>query len=67
MPMMMEEHLRKLVEYTEPKPKSFIGVSGNKSRLKTSFIPPLEFPSSSRYEMDLTSLETYNSFPNIDA
>ena len=65
--MMMEEQLRKLVEYAEPKPKSFICVSGNKSRLKTSFIPPLEFPPSSRYEMALTSLETYYSLPNIDA
>ena len=65
--MMMEEQLRKLVEYAEPKPKSFICVSGNKSRLKTLFIPPLEYPSSSPYEMALTSMETYYSFPNIDA
>ena len=65
--MMMEEQLRKLVEYAEPKPKSFICVSGNKSRLRTSFVLPLEFPPSSRYEMALTSLETYYSFPNIDA
>ena len=64
---MMEEQLRKLVEYAELKPKSFICVSGNKSRLKTSFIPPLKFPPSSRYEMAPTSLETYYSFPNIDA
>ena len=63
----MEEQLRKLVEYAESKPKSFICVSGNKSRLKTSFIPSLEFPPSSRYEMALTSLETYYSFPKIDA
>ena len=35
----MDAQLRKLVEYAEPKPKSFICVSGNKSRLKT----PLEF------------------------
>ena len=64
--MMMEEQLRKLVEYAEPKPKSLICVSGNTSRLKTSFIPPLEFPSSYRYEIALTSLETYYSFPNIN-
>ena len=67
MTSMMEKQLRKLVEFTEPKPKSFKCVSGNKSRLKTSFIPPLEFPPSSRYEMALTSLETYYSLPNIDA
>ena len=35
--------------------------------MKTSFVPPLEFPPSSRYEMALTSLETYYSFSNIDA
>ena len=63
----MEEQLQKLIEYAEPKPKSFMCVSGNKSRSKTSFVPPLEFPPSSRYEMALTSLETYYSFPNIDA
>ena len=63
----MEEQLRKLVEHAEPKPKSLICVSGNTSRLKTSFIPPLEFPSAYRYEIALTSLETYYSFPNIDA
>ena len=63
---MMEEHLHKLVEYAEPKPKSLICISGNTSRLKTSFVPPLEFPSSNRYEIALTSLETYYSFPNIN-
>ena len=64
----MEEQLllQKLVDQAEPKPKSLICVSGNSSKLKTSFIPPLEFPSSYRYEMALTSLETYYSFPNID-
>ena len=34
---MMEEQLRKLVEYAGPKPKSFICVSVNTSRLKTLF------------------------------
>ena len=63
---MMEEQLHKLVEYAEPKPKSLICVSGKTSRLKTSFIPPLEFPSANRYEIALTSLETYYSFPNIN-
>ena len=64
----MEEKvlLQKLVDHAEPKPKSLICVSGNTSKLKTSFIPPLEFPSSPRYEMALTSLETYYSFPNIE-
>ena len=40
---------------------------GNKSRLKTPVIPPLEFPPSYRYEMALTSLETRYPFLNVDA
>ena len=63
---MAEEKLQKLVEYAEPKPKSLICVSGNTSRIKTSFVPPLEFPAAHRYEIALTSLETYYSFPNIN-
>ena len=62
----MEEQLEKLVAYAEPKPKALICVSGNTSRVKTSFTPPLEFSSSHRYEIALTSLETYYSFPNIN-
>ena len=62
----MEEQLRKLVEHAAPKPKSLICVSGNTSKVKTSFVPPLEFPNSYRYEIALTSLETYYSFPNIN-
>ena len=34
--------------------------------MKTSFAPPLEFSTSSRYEMALTSLEIYYSFPYIE-
>ena len=63
----MEEQLRRLIGYAEPKPKFFISISGSKPRLKTSFVPPLEFPASYRYEMALTSLETYYYFfPNIE-
>ena len=51
-------------EHAEPKPKSMICVSGNSSKLKTSFIPPLDFPRSYRYEMALTNLKPYHSFPN---
>ena len=65
---MEEEHLQKLVAYTEPKPKSLIVVSGRGSRLQTTFNPPLEFPATQTlpYEMSLLRLETYYSFPNID-
>ena len=63
----MEEHLKKLVEHAEPKPSQLIVVSGKQSRLKTTFNPPLMFPRSCLYEMALCRLETYYSFPNIDA
>ena len=66
-PSKMEEQLKKLVEHAEPKPSHLIVVSGNKSRLETIFNPPLVFPRSCRYEMALCRLETYYSFPNIDA
>ena len=65
----MEENLQKLVEHAEPKPSYNIIVTGNTSRLKTVFNPPLVFAgrSSCRYEMALIKLETYYSFPNIKA
>ena len=65
----MEAHLQKLVEHAEPKPTFNIIVSGTSSRLHTRFTPPLVFPSvpSCYYEMALIKLETYYSFPNIDA
>ena len=65
----MEEHLQKLVQHAEPKPSYNIIVSGKSSRLRTRFNPPLVFPSvpSCYYEMALLRLETYYSFPNIDA
>ena len=66
---MMEEHLQKLVEHAKPKPTFSIIVSGKSSRVQTHFNPPLVFPDvpSCYYEMALFKLETYYSFPNIDA
>ena len=65
----MEEHLEKLVEHAKPKPSYNIIITGNSSRLHTRFNPPLAFPAvpSCYYEMALFKLETYYSFPNIDA
>ena len=63
----MEESLDKLVEYAEPGVQNLIVISGGGSRLRTTFNPPLEWPSTSvGYEMSLLRLETYFSFPNID-
>ena len=63
----MEEHLQKLLEHSEWKPSHLIVVSAQGSRIATAFNPPLVFPSPScHYEMALSRLETYYSFPNID-
>ena len=61
----MKGHLKKLVEHADPKPSHLIVVSGNRSKLETTFNPPLEFPGSCSYEMAFCRLETYYSFPNI--
>ena len=65
----MEEHLQKLVQHAEPKPTFNIVITGKSSRLHTRFSPPLVFSNSTScyYEMALFKLETYYSFPNIDA
>ena len=64
----MEASLDKLVEYAEPGVQNLIVMSGDGSRLRTSFNPPLEWPLTSvGYEMSLLRLETYFSFPNIDS
>ena len=64
----MAEHLQKLVEHAQPKPSYNIIVMGGTSRLRTVFNPPLVFADGScHYEMALMKLETYYSFPNINA
>ena len=51
---MMEEHLQKLVEHAEPKLSYNIIVTGNTSRLRTVFNPPLAYAGGScHYEMAL--------------
>lgn len=63
----MEEHLQKLVEHAEMNYSQLLIVSGRTARIKTDFMGPLTFPSPNcHYEMALTRLETYYSFPNID-
>ena len=65
----MEEHLQKLVQHAEPKRTYSIVVTDRSSRIQTRFSPPLVFSknTSCYYEMALCKLETYYSFPNIDA
>ena len=63
----MEALLEKIVQNTEPKSSLQIIVSNNKTRFKTRFNPPIQLDKNKQYEIALVNLETYYSFPNIDA
>jgi len=64
---MEKELLEKIAENTSLRPTFQIVLTGVGSRLETTFIPPLDFHVGCKYEIALASLETYYSFPNIDA
>ena len=63
----VEGYLKSIADHTEAKPSFNIIVSNNTSSIRTTFSPPLAFPKGCNYEMAVCSLETYYSFPNIDA
>jgi len=63
----MEDILRKIEENTAPKDSFQITISNNKTYFITKFNPPLQLKKGKQYEMALLNLETYYSFPNIDA
>ena len=63
----MEELLAKICKNTEPKGSRQIVVRSNKTRFNTRFNPPMQLDKNKKYEMALVNLETYYSFPNIDA
>ena len=63
----MEELLAKICKNTEPKGSCQIVVSSNKTRFNTRFNPPMKLDKNKKYEMALVNLETYYTFPNIDA
>ena len=63
----MEALLEKIVQNTEPKSSLQIIVSNNKTRFKTRFQSPIQLDKTKQYEIALVNLETYYSFPNIDA
>ena len=64
---MVEAYLKSIADHTEARPSFNIIVSDNTSSIRTTFSPPLAFPKGCNYEMAVCSLETYYSFPNIDA
>ncbi len=64
---MMYGHFQKLVENAYVNYSRIIVLNGNASRIKRDFMVPVTFPSANcSYEMALTKVETYYSFPNID-
>jgi len=71
----MEEQLREIANNTErtacntrSKASShYILVSQKNARISTRFSPSLELKANKKYEISLVGLETYYSFPNIDA
>ena len=62
----MEKLLKQIVNNTEPKRSFSVVVSDNKTRFKTWFKPRIQLDQKRDYEISLTNLETYYSFPNID-
>ena len=61
----MKQHLKQIVNNTEPKRSFSIVVSDNKTRFKTWFKPPNQLDKKD-YEIAHINQETYYSFPNID-
>ena len=59
--------LEKNVQNTEPKTGLQIIVSNDKTVFTTRFNPPIQLDKNKQYEIALVNLETYYSFPNIDA
>jgi len=59
--------LRQIVANTAPKESMSIAVNNDKTKIITNHNPPIELDRSKYYEMALVGLETYYSFPNIDA
>lgn len=63
----MEPILEKIAQNTEPKSSLQVVVNNNKTRFKTRFNPPIQLDKKKKYKIALVNLETYYSFPNIDA
>ena len=64
---MEKDLLQKIVNNTSSRSTFQIVSTGVGSRLETAFSPPLDSHAGCKYEIALASLETYYSFPNIDA
>src|SRR6218665_3131038 len=70
----MEEQLREIANNTERTNNTrtngsshYILVSEKNARIRTRFSPSLELKANKKYKMAVVGLETYYSFPNIEA
>jgi hypothetical protein len=59
--------LEKIAANTDSKSSFYILVSERSTQIKTKFRPLIQLDKNKKHEMALVSLETYNSFPNIDS
>ena len=63
---MEEQLLEKIAENTNSKSSRNIVVSGRNNPIITTFKAPILLDKKKKYEIALTNLDTYYSFPNID-
>ena len=61
------KNTEQIAKNTEHKTPFQIIVSDNKTHFKTRFDPPFQLEKDKKYEIALINLETYYSYPNIDA
>ena len=59
--------MEKVERSTDPKSSFYILVSQKSSKIRTRYNPLIELDASKKYEMALVNLESYYSFPNIEA
>jgi hypothetical protein len=59
--------MEKVERNTDPKSSFYILVSEKSSKIRTRYNPLIELDANKKYEMALVNLESYYSFPNIDA
>jgi hypothetical protein len=63
----IRQNTERCASNTDPKSSFYILISKNKSRIVTKFNPLIQLDKGKKHEMALVNLETYYSFPNIDA
>ena len=59
-------YLERIAENTRTKINFNLLISGNTNTINTTYNPPIVLDLKQKYEIALTSLDMYYSFPNID-